>query len=105
MTVRDVATGWPSKVLVRTDTGSQHVALHVSQVSTHAREEWEWRFHNPAGVHPVGAPGESMPLLVDRDIIDGREVLVVVDGRSHVERSTRFILFNKRIYREAAAVG
>ncbi len=106
MTVRDVATGWPSKVLVRTDSGSQRVALHVSQASPHSREKWEWRFQNPASAHPVCAPGESMPLLVGRDTIDGRDVLVVVDGRSRVGRSTRFsILFNKRICREAAACG
>ena len=106
VTARDVATGWPSRVLARTDAGSERIALHVSQVSPHSREEWEWRFQNPASSTPVSAPGASLPLLVGLDAIDGRPVLIVVDGRSRIGRAARFsILFNKRISREAAASG
>lgn len=106
MTVRNISTGWPCRVLVETQVGSERVALHVSQVSPHSREEWEWRFQNPASSTPVSAPGASLPLLVGLDTVDGRPVLIVVDGRSRVCRSARFsILFNKRISREAAASG
>lgn len=104
MTVRDIDAGWPSRILVRTDMGTERVALHVSQVSPHSREDWEWRFQNPASSIPVSAPGASLPLLVGLDWIDGRPVLIVVDGRSRIERAARFsILFNKRISMEAAA--
>lgn len=106
MTVRDLSTGWPSRIRVRTEAGSQRVALHVSQVSPHSREEWEWRFQNPASATPVSDPGASLPLLVGLDHINGRPILIVVDGRSRVGRSARFsILFNKRVSKEAAVSG
>jgi hypothetical protein len=106
VTVRDISTGWPSRVLVRTNSGNERVALHVSQASPHARKEWEWRFQNPASSVPVSAPAASLPLLVGLDEVNGRPVLVVVDGRSRLGRTTRFsILFNKRISREAAVNG
>lgn len=104
--LRDVGTGWPSRVLIRTEDGTRRVALHVSRVSPHAREPWEWRFQNPASRDPVSAPGGSLPLLVGLDQIDGRQILIAVDGTSRLGREARFsILFNKRVSREAAALG
>lgn len=102
----DVATGWPSRVVIRTDDGPRRVALHVSRVSPHARQPWEWRFQNPASRDPVSAPGGSLPLLVGLDQVDGRQILIAVDGTSRLGREARFsILFNRRISREAAAMG
>lgn len=104
--LRDAGTGWPSRITIETEQGLRRVALHVARVSPHARKPWEWRFQNPATRDPVRAPGGSLPLLVGLDEIDGRPVLVVVDGSSREGRDARFsILFNKRISREAAALG
>ena len=103
---QDAYTGWPSHVLVRGESGLQSVALHVSVVSPHSRQPWEWRFQNPASCPPVVAPNNSLPVLVGLDEIGGRPVLVVADGRSRLGRATRFgILFNKRISQEAANTG
>ena len=105
-TILDVGTGWPSQISVGTGSISRRIALHVSRVSPHARRPWEWRFQNPASGPPVSAAGGSLPLLVGLDDVDGRPVLVVADGRSRVDRLTRFsLLFNKRICISAAAEG
>lgn len=104
--MRAVGTGWPSLISVRTDSGPRRVALHVSRVSPHSREPWEWRFQNPASRDPVSEPATTLPLLVGLDLVDGRPILIVVNGKSRVGRSARFsILFNKRISQEAASSG
>lgn len=106
LTMRDVATGWPSDVIVQTSSGRKPVALHVSQASPHSREDWEWRFQNPGDRSPVSAGRGYLPLLVGLDTVDRRPVLIVVDGRSRLGREARFgILFNKRISVEAARTG
>lgn len=98
--------GWPSRVALQTGDGNRGVALHVSRVSSHSRKPWEWRFQNPENRTPVTAAGGAYPLLVGLDHVNGRPILVVVDGTSRVGRQARFsILFNKRICREAAGSG
>jgi hypothetical protein len=105
--ITQLGTGWPSEVDVGTGAGLRPVSLHVSNVSPHARRDYEWRFQNPAGGIPVSNnDGAAMPILVGLDEVDGVEVLVAVDGTSRVGRLARFsILFNKRISREAARDG
>lgn len=104
--LKDASTGWPSRATVLTQQGTRRVALHVSRVSPHARQPWEWRFQNPANRDEVSAPGGALPLLIGLDEVGGRPVLVIVGGTSRLGRQARFsILFNKRISREAAANG
>jgi hypothetical protein len=98
--------GWPSIVEIETVTGRIPVALHVSNVSPHARRPYEWRFQNPGSRIPVENPGQSLPILAGLDHVGDVPVLVAIDGASRVGRPARFsILFNRRICVEAAATG
>lgn len=106
VSVVDPGNGWPMLMEVTATRHVVPVAAHVSNVSPHSRQPYEWRFQNPATRDPVTAPDGSTPLLIGLDAIDGVEVLVVTSGESRLGREARFsILFDKRICREAAAEG
>ena len=104
--VRNEGDGWPGLVVVHYPGGAQGVALHVSNVSTHARADYERRFQNPGNRTPVQAPRGYLPILCGVAEVAGKSIIVVVDGRSRLGREARFsILFNVSVLQSAAARG
>ena len=106
VTIVDKARGWPSRVLVKTSSGTQRIAFHIGPIGTHSRASYERRFQNlPDKSLPVAAPGGAFPILVGITI-DPVPVLVAVDGRSRLGKTERFsLLFHERVLREAATLG
>jgi hypothetical protein len=103
----EALTGWPGFLSIGGAIGDINVALHVSQVSPHARRDHEVRFQNPANAPPVSSlQGRGHPVLLAMDSTDHDTVFVAVDGTSRLGRATRFsILFNRRILAEAREFG
>lgn len=102
----DPRDGWPGIARVRLSGGDRLVALHVSQVSSHARKEYERRFQNPADRRPVSAFDGAIPILCGLAESQGEPVLVALPGQSRVGRNARFsILFHSSILAEAAFSG
>ena len=105
-TVIDSGTGWPGLADILTATGTTRCALHVSSVSPHSRKPYEMRFQNPADSTPVTAPAGAIPVLLGHATVGDQEILVAVDGRSRVDRYTRFsILFHRDLLTNAARDG
>lgn len=105
--VVSIGSGWPGLVDIVAMDGTIHrTALHVSLVGSHARQDYELRFQNPANSAPVLAPGATVPILVGLASAGTQPILVAVDGRSRVGRLKRFsILFNEHLVRAAASNG
>jgi HNH endonuclease len=98
--------GWPGIARVNCSGGWRRVAMHVSQITTHSRADYERRFQNPAGGELVQAPGGALPILLGLGDVNGQPVVVVVDGRSRVARPRRFsILFHVGALEQAALSG
>ena len=103
---RDSGDGWPGIVEVASQTGHIRVAMHVSNVSSHARKVYERRFQNPGDRNPVSAPNEAFPILVGLALVNDIPILVVLDGTSRLNRNARFsILFKFSTLQEAALCG
>ena len=106
LSVRSANSGWPAEVDVLTDTGTLPVALHVGPVgNSHRGRDFERRFQNPGSDRPVMSPAGATPILLGVWTEEGRTVLVGLDGRERVGRSTRFSLFVPLHVLRAAAVG
>lgn len=104
--VRDTGSGWPGLVEVDIQGRSQSVALHVSNVSAHARKDYERRFQNPGNRRPVSAPLGYLPVLCGLARYQDTPVLVAINGASRIGREARFsILFNASILQNAALRG
>lgn len=99
-------SGWPAIVRVPTSGGTQDLAFHVGPIGTHSRASYERRFQNPDDPSlPVSSPAGSFPILVGLSL-NPSPVLVAVDGRSRLGRTTRFsLLFHERVLHEAATSG
>ncbi len=106
MEVIDPQVGWPGLVRVNLGGRAQRVALHVSNVSTHARAPHERRFQNPGNRTPVSAPRGYLPVLCGLAQVGQLPIVVAINGRSRVGREARFsILFNVSILQTAAHSG
>jgi len=102
----DPRDGWPGIAQIASSDSARNVAIHVSRVSPHARRPYEMRFQNPADARAVQHPVGAVPILVGLAAVNGRAILVAVDGRSRVGRPARFsILFNVSALQEAAISG
>jgi hypothetical protein len=102
----DPRDGWPGIARVQTAQGASTISLHVSNISTHARADYERRFQNPGNRTPVDAPNGAIPILLGLGAVDGTEIVVAVSGATRVGREARFsILFNVGIMEEAALTG
>ena len=104
--LRDSRDGWPGIAEIASQAGPLRAAMHVSNVSSHARKVYERRFQNPGDGSPVSDPNGASPILVGLADVDGVPILVVLDGTSRLNRNARFsILFNFSILQEAAVCG
>lgn len=103
----DPQEGWPGRAKLVGFGPTRQLALHVSLVGPHSREEHEYRFQNPADKNlPVAAPNGALPLLIGIADHAGHKILVVADGTSRLGRTTRFpILFDIGIVAHAAISG
>lgn len=102
----DAGDGWPGIVRIQLPDGKfTNVAMHVSTVSPMARANHEIRFQNPGAKTPISdllAP----PILVGLGYESDRPILVALDGRSRVNRDTRFsVLFNVKVMADALKTG
>jgi putative restriction endonuclease len=101
----DPLGGWPSVASLDQDDQLTLIAIHTSQVGDYHRKPHEWRFQNPASGQKVDAD-LGYPILLGYDDSEEPTILVVVDGRSRVGRTTRFsILFDKSILKRARERG
>lgn len=104
--VIDPRDGWPGIALVHCFDGVRRVAMHVSRITTHARQPYERRFQNPADSRPAQAPPGATPIFVGLGESHGQPILVAVDASSRVGRHARFsILFNVAALQQAALSG
>ena len=102
----DPRDGWPGIARVQTAQGASTISLHVSNISTHARADYERRFQNPGNRTPVDASKGAVPILLGLGVVNGTEIVVAVSGATRVGREARFsILFNVAIMEEAVLTG
>ena len=98
--------GWPGLARANAAGREVNVALHVSNVSTHARAAYERRFQNPGDRTPVSAPPGYVPVLCGLAYVAGKPIVVAIPGSSRLGREARFsILFNVSILQSAALTG
>lgn len=101
--------GWPGVVAIPLEGAPQIIALHVANVSPHARKPHEMRFQNPAKnnrppVSNIG--GTALPILLGVDNTAESTVFIAVNGSSRLGSTKRFsILFNKSIISRARSDG
>ncbi|WP_187432767.1 HNH endonuclease [Pseudomonas synxantha] len=93
--------------MIQLHNNSRLVALHVSTITGHSRRDYELRFQNPAGGALVSDDYQrASPVLLGLDDPENPRIFVAVDGRSRVNRGSRFsILFHQRIIAEARNKG
>jgi hypothetical protein len=106
--VVDPRDGWPGVVKVHLSGGSQHFSVHVGQIHSHSRKEYEYRFQNPAQKNrpPVTVLTGTQPLLIGVWNDDSPAVLVAAEPEIRLGDTTRFsVLFPERLFREAQQFG
>jgi hypothetical protein len=106
--VIDPRDGWPGVIEVQLSGGSQRFSVHVGQIHSHGRKEYEYRFQNPAKEDrpPVTVLPGTKPLLIGLWDTNGPPVLVAAEPEVRIGDTTRFsVLFPERLFREAQQFG
>jgi hypothetical protein len=104
VTISDLADGWPSIISYQKDGNSVPISLHISQVGSHARRDYELRFQNPGNRKPV-EDANGYPILMGIYRSDPT-IFVALSGNSRVGRKARFsILFNESVIQGAITNG
>lgn len=106
--VLDPRDGWPGIIQVRLSDGWHRFSLHVGQISSHSRKEYEYRFQNPAKDDrpPVTVFPGTTPLLIGVWDTSNPPVLVAAEPEVRIGDTTRFsVLFPQRLFEEAQESG
>lgn len=106
--VIDARDGWPSIIEVQLSGGPHRFSVHIGQIHSHSRKEYEYRFQNPAQADrpPVAALPGAKPLLLGMWNNDDPAVIVAAEPEVRLGDRTRFsVLFPERLFREAQQFG
>jgi hypothetical protein len=106
--VVDPRDGWPGIIDMQLSGHRHRFSLHVGEIHSHSRKEYEYRFQNPAQDDrpPVTALTGTKPLLIGVWNSDKPPVLVAADPSIRIGDTTRFsVLFPERLFREAQQFG
>jgi hypothetical protein len=104
--VVDLRDGWPSIVELQLSTGFQRFSLHIGIIHSYSRQDYEYRFQNPAQNKPVTVMPGTRGLLLGLWTGDDPSVIVAAEPEIRVGETTRFsVLFPRRLFRDAQLTG